>query len=174
MITKYVSQPTMKKVSEDKYIPRQLSLKQWEKEGRQRRKKVKFIKNLFDFSKLKKRGPSYCTDKAIREQKRLHKNGLENFYNYWRTPKEGEIFDVLQKHKNVRIERIISSYKVPHKIYVQKQDEWALLLKGKAKLNVGGKIVRLKVGDFIFIESGKKHKVLETEHDALWLAVHIF
>ncbi|MBI4125561.1 MAG: cupin domain-containing protein [Deltaproteobacteria bacterium] len=164
----------MKKQSEEKHIPRHLSLKEWEKGSKERKKRVALIKNLFDFSGLENRGPSYCTEEGIKEQKRLLKNGLGNIYNYSRIPKEGETFDVLQKHKNVKIERIVSSYKVPNKVYVQKQDEWVVLLKGQAKLNMEGKIIELKEGDFLFIKSGRKHKVLKTEHGAMWLGVHIF
>lgn len=91
-----------------------------------------------------------------------------------KTPKEGEIFDILLEHKNIKIERIVSSDEIPDKVYEQKQDEWVLLLKGSAKLELDGKVVEMREGDYLFIPSGQKHKVLETQPGTVWLAVHIF
>ena len=85
-----------------------------------------------------------------------------------------EIFTTLLEHKNIKIERIVSSDKISDKVYVQKQDEWVFLLKGKAKLDLDGKMIELKEGESLFIPSGKKHKVLQTQSGTVWLAVHIF
>lgn len=88
-------------------------------------------------------------------------------------PKEGEIFDILLEHKNIKIERIVSSDKIPDKVYEQKQDEWVMLLKSRAKLDLDGKVVEMKTGDSLFIPFGQKHRVLETQSGTVWLAVHI-
>ena len=96
--------------------------------------------------------------------------------NFFQTkiPKKGEIFETFFEHKNIKIERIVSSNKIPDKVYEQKQDEWVLLLKGRAKLDLNGEILEMNEGDAIFIPSGQKHKVLEAQPGTLWLAVHIF
>lgn len=61
----------MKKSSKEEYVPRRISLKEWEKHSEERKKKAAFVKNLFDLSFLKDRkGPSYCTDEAIEKQKK--------------------------------------------------------------------------------------------------------
>lgn len=90
------------------------------------------------------------------------------------TPKNGEIFKILLEHKNIKIEQIASSGKISDKVYKQKQDEWVLILKGSAKLDLDGKAVNMKDGDCLFIPSGQRHKVLETKSSTVWLAVHIF
>lgn len=96
-----------------------------------------------------------------------------NAYNA-NAPKRGEIFDTLLQHKNIKIERIFSSDKIPDKVYKQKQDEWVVLLKGHAKLDLDGKVVEMKAGDYLFIPSGQRHKVLKTKSGSVWLAIHIF
>ena len=89
-------------------------------------------------------------------------------------PATEEVFDLLLNHKNVKIERIISSDKITNKEYVQEQDEWVVLLKGHAKLDVDGKTMEMKEGDYLFIPSGQKHKASETKAGTVWLAVHIY
>ena len=88
--------------------------------------------------------------------------------------KSAEIFTTLLEHKNIKIEQIVSSDKISDKVYVQKQDEWVFLVKGQAKLDLDGKVVTLEEGESLFIPSGKKHKVLQTQSGTVWLAVHIF
>lgn len=50
------------------YEPRQLSLKEWDKESKQRREVVSAVKNLFDFESLERKG-----------QKPYKKNALKKF-----------------------------------------------------------------------------------------------
>lgn len=52
---------------------------------------------------------------------------MKNIFKF-KTPRKGETFDFFLEKKNVKIERIVSSGKVPNKTYRQKQDEWVLLL----------------------------------------------
>lgn len=99
---------------------------------------------------------------------------MKNNIYITKTPKEGERLDSLLNHKNVKIERIISSDKITDKEYVQEQDEWVILLKGQATLNVAGDLLSLSEGDYLFIPAGQKHRVLKTESSTVWLAVHIF
>lgn len=89
---------------------------------------------------------------------------------------EGEHFDELQRCRNIKVERIISSNLVEPKLYIQKQDEWVILLQGKARLDVDGKERELNPGDFLFIPAGTPHQVLHTSEkpQCIWLAIHIF
>ena len=88
-------------------------------------------------------------------------------------PLDGECFDILLSHKNLVVERIVSSAVIAAHEYVQAQDEWVLLVAGEAQLRVAGEPVSLKSGDYLFLPSGVPHTVLRTSPGALWLAVHL-
>ncbi|HEV8694337.1 MAG TPA: hypothetical protein VGQ93_09170, partial [Lysobacter sp.] len=53
-------------------------------------------------------------------------------------PAEGERFETLLSHKNLAIERIVSSAAMTPTEYVQTQDEWVAILQGEATLEVAG------------------------------------
>ena len=88
-------------------------------------------------------------------------------------PAAGERIDVLLEHRNLVGERIVSSADITPKRYVQAQDEWVVLLSGEAKLEVEGKVVDLKAGDYLFLPSGIPHTVQSASEGAMWLAVHL-
>lgn len=88
-------------------------------------------------------------------------------------PSEGERFDTLLRHKGLVIERIVSSSKIESQQYLQAQDEWVVLLQGEAELDIDGKRLPLKTGDYVFIPSATPHTVLSASTGALWLAVHL-
>jgi len=89
-------------------------------------------------------------------------------------PREGERFDTLLRYRNLLVERIVSSDKIVSTTYVQAQDEWALLVRGEAILQVGGESLSLTAGDHVFLPAGVPHTVLRTSAGALWLAVHLY
>jgi cupin 2 domain-containing protein len=84
----------------------------------------------------------------------------------------GERFETLLSHKNLVIERIVSSSDISPQEYVQPQDEWVLLLQGEATLRVAGESVELKSGDYLFLPAGTPHIVEHVSQGAIWLAVH--
>ncbi len=90
------------------------------------------------------------------------------------TPQNTEIFTTLLKHKNVKINRIVSSSNVNPVEYTQDEDEWLVLLEGEATLLIGSKEKILIKGDTLFIPAKTAHKVLETKDETVWLTVHIF
>lgn len=96
-----------------------------------------------------------------------------NIYEYI-TPKKGEDFTTLLEYKNVKIVRIVSSDSLEDKEYIQQEDEWVVVLKGFAILEVDSKKIELKEGDTLFIPALTPHKVLKTKKDTLWLGVHIY
>ncbi|HIP61570.1 MAG TPA: cupin domain-containing protein [Sulfurovum sp.] len=96
-----------------------------------------------------------------------------NIFDYT-TPKTSEIFTTLIKHKNIKITRIISSDSPENIEYIQDEDEWVVLLEGRAKLLIDKEEKILGKGDTLLIPANTPHKVLETAHGTLWLAVHIF
>lgn len=89
------------------------------------------------------------------------------------SPLEGERFDTLLTHKNLVIERILSSSRIQPQEYVQAQDEWVVLMRGEAELTLGGKPVVLKEGDYLFLPAGVPHRVERASDGAMWLAVHL-
>jgi cupin 2 domain-containing protein len=89
-------------------------------------------------------------------------------------PLEGERFETLVRHRNLRIERILSSEAISPSEYVQAQDEWVVLLRGEAELRVAGESVVLAPGDYLFLPAGTPHTVTRVSAGALWLAVHFY
>ncbi len=98
---------------------------------------------------------------------------LQNFFANIDFSQEGECFETILAHKNLVIERIISSEKIISNEYVQSQDEWVLLLKGEAVLVVAEETVQMKSGDYLFLPSGTPHTVQKVSEGAIWLAIHL-
>lgn len=90
------------------------------------------------------------------------------------TPQSGETFTTLLAHKNIKINRIVSSEDVETAEYLQEEDEWLVLLEGKATLLLAEEERTLTKGDTLFIPSKTPHRVLDTQRGTLWLTVHIF
>lgn len=84
-----------------------------------------------------------------------------------------ERFETLLAHRNLVVERIVSSATLTPTAYVQAQDEWVALLHGEATLDVAGTAVPLRAGDHLFLPAGVPHSVLQVSEGALWLAVHL-
>lgn len=96
-----------------------------------------------------------------------------NIYDY-STPKNGETFSTLLEHKNVKINRIVSSDALAKTEYIQEEDEWLVLLEGEATLLLDNEKKTLTKGDTLFIPSKTLHRVLSTQSGTVWLTVHIF
>lgn len=97
-----------------------------------------------------------------------------NLFTNANPPPEGERFDELLRHKNLVVERIVSSAAVTAQEYVQPQDEWVLLVQGEAVLRVDGVAISLKAGDYLFLPAGTPHTVEKTSVGTMWLAVHLY
>ena len=96
-----------------------------------------------------------------------------NIYDYL-SPQTGESFTTLLEHKNIKINRIISSSDVEPVEYLQEEDEWLVLLEGEAMLLIGNEEKILTKGETLFIPAKVPHKVLKTSSGTVWLTVHIF
>lgn len=88
-----------------------------------------------------------------------------------------ELFTTLLDNPHCRIEKIVSYGQASQKCfwYNQTWDEWVLLLKGSAELDLDGNVVMLTPGDHLLIPRGLRHRVLKTdvEEPTIWLAVHL-
>ena len=89
------------------------------------------------------------------------------------TPLKGERFETLLAHKNLVIERIISSAAIDPTESVQAQDEWVAMLQGEATIEVAGESIELLSGDYLFLPARTPHTVRRVSEGALWLAVHL-
>ena len=98
---------------------------------------------------------------------------IANIYADAEAPVTGERFDVLLEHRNLTVERIVSSDNLTAQSYEQTQDEWVVLLRGEAQLEVAGRRVVLTAGDHLFLPAGTAHTVQSASDGALWLAVHL-
>lgn len=96
-----------------------------------------------------------------------------NIYDYL-TPQSGETFTTLLEHKNIKINRIVSSNDLEETEYKQEEDEWLVLIEGEATLLLNDEKKTLIKGDTLFIPSKTPHRVLHTKSDTVWLTVHIF
>jgi cupin 2 domain-containing protein len=87
-----------------------------------------------------------------------------------------ETFTTLFEKAGVKIERIDSHGQASPEgfWYDQPQDEWVLLVKGDADLEIADQPpLTLKAGDHVLILGHVRHRVASTSADALWLAVHV-
>ncbi len=101
---------------------------------------------------------------------------LVNFFTNSPVPVPGESCEDLWRQANLRVERISSSASPDPGLYDQEQDEWVMLVEGRAVLEVAGERVPLSPGDFLVIPAHTPHRVLEThpEPRCLWLAIHLY
>jgi cupin 2 domain-containing protein len=88
-----------------------------------------------------------------------------------------EIAEEIIKSGGIKIERILSTGQTtPEGKWLKgNNDEWVILLKGKAELLFyNNQKMLLKEGDYIFIPHGCKHRVTYTSRKphCVWLAVH--
>ena len=87
---------------------------------------------------------------------------------------DSEFFKTILKHKNIEIKKIISNTIKTPQTFIQKEDEFVVLLKGCAKIEINGEIKKLKRGDYLFISANTPHTLIKTKKTAIWLAIHIY
>lgn len=96
-----------------------------------------------------------------------------NIHDYI-TPQSGEDLTTLLTHKNIKINRIVSSDNVEPVEYLQEEDEWLIVIEGEACLHIDNKEKTLRKGDTLFIPAKTPHTILKTMAGTVWLTVHIF
>ena len=98
---------------------------------------------------------------------------IENLFADAKPPLTGERFETLLSHKNLVLERIVSSAVITPCEYIQTQDEWVVLIQGEADLEVDSKAITLTSGDYLFLPAGTPHTVKRASQGAIWLAIHL-
>lgn len=90
-----------------------------------------------------------------------------------------ERFETLLQSRHCRLERILSrGHATPAGVwYDQDQDEWVVLLAGRAGLRFADEETPLTLipGDYVWIPAHRRHRVEWTSNDepAVWLALHL-
>jgi cupin 2 domain-containing protein len=103
---------------------------------------------------------------------------VANFFSDLPEQLYNELFEAIIETKACKIERIVSrGQSSPGDFwYDQEQNEWVILLKGRATLEFEGikDFVELGPGDYLNIPAHKKHRVEWTtpEESTVWLAIH--
>lgn len=88
-----------------------------------------------------------------------------------------EVFEDIINKPDLKLERIISKGQVTPEgqWYNQDQNEWVLLLKGYAELEIEGQseAVILQAGDYLLLPAHCKHRVSYTSEteETIWLAL---
>jgi cupin 2 domain-containing protein len=88
-------------------------------------------------------------------------------------PPSGERVDRVLALRDAVVEQILSGRLEQPADYLQEQDEWVVVLAGRARLEVGGETVELEARDWLFLPSGLPHRLVETEPGTDWLAFHL-
>jgi cupin 2 domain-containing protein len=89
-----------------------------------------------------------------------------------------ELFETLLQTPSFRVERIVSNGHCSPKgfWYDQDDNEWVILLKGRAVLSFENKseTINLNIGDYLHIEKHVRHRVewTDAKQETVWLAVH--
>ncbi|ADN09067.1 cupin domain-containing protein [Sulfurimonas autotrophica] len=98
---------------------------------------------------------------------------MTNIFDYELPKPDSEHFKTLLKEKNVEIKTVVSNALKTPQTFVDKKDEWVVVLKGCAKLEINGIVHKLKSGDTLFIAANTKHTLLKTKKVVVWLSVYI-
>ena len=99
---------------------------------------------------------------------------MANLFDYELPELDSENFVTLLENPNAVIKRIVSNtLKTPQEFLDEIKDEWVIVLKGCAKLEINGIVHKLKAGDSLFIPANTKHTLLKTKKVVVWLAVYI-
>jgi cupin 2 domain-containing protein len=71
------------------------------------------------------------------------------------------------------IEQILSGELDEPFEYDQDHDEWVVVLRGAAELEVNGERLSLKPGDWVLLPRRTSHRLVQTTRGTSWLAVHL-
>lgn len=96
---------------------------------------------------------------------------INNIFSLKKPQNGEESFSTLFQNQHIRIEGIRSERKVLGEVYNQQEDEWVLLMQGRASLKLEEKFYELKSGDHLFIPRHTPHQVISTDEDTIWLGV---
>jgi cupin 2 domain-containing protein len=114
---------------------------------------------------------------SIMSLKQVNPVNVANIFQGLPKHLDEEVFEILLKKGNLKVERIISRGHASPATgwYDQAQDEWVMVLQGEAIITLkDDKDYSLGSGDYMTIPAHTKHKVTWTllELETIWLAIH--
>ncbi len=102
---------------------------------------------------------------------------MNNLFCHLPTELPSELIESLVEKPGVRIERIVSHGQVTAagEWYDQEDNEWVIVLRGRARLRLEGNDQTLEMGpgDYLDIPAHQRHRVewTDTDEPTIWLAV---
>ena len=102
---------------------------------------------------------------------------MNNLFANLHTEIPSELIESLLEKPGVRIERIVSHGQVTAdgEWYDQEENEWVIVLRGRARLRLEGDEQTLEMGpgDYLDIPAHQRHRVewTDTDEPTIWLAV---
>jgi cupin 2 domain-containing protein len=88
-------------------------------------------------------------------------------------PASGEHVESIVSSDGVVVEQILSGVLDETVEFRQDHAEWAVVLTGRAMLEVRGERIDLEPGNWVFIPTDVPHRVTWTQPRTTWLAVHM-
>lgn len=104
---------------------------------------------------------------------KIKKNKMNNIFEYTTPMKDDEVFFTQLQHKNIEIKTIVSNTLITPQEFISEDDEWVVILKGCAKIEMNKYVYKLQKGNTLFIPAQTKHTLLKTKGIVEWLAVYI-
>lgn len=87
-------------------------------------------------------------------------------------PDRGELIEPVARIGGVAVEQILSGRLDAPQDYNQAEDEWVIVLSGRAVVEVEGQRKVLVSGSWMFLPAGVHHRLVDTEAGTSWLALH--
>lgn len=85
--------------------------------------------------------------------------------------KKEEVEEIVYEDEKVRVLRTMSLDQMTGWM-VQDEDEFVVLMEGKASIETDREVMEMKKGDFLFVEKGLRHRVIDQDR-ALWFCAFI-
>lgn len=85
--------------------------------------------------------------------------------------KKEEVEEIVYEDEKVRVLRTMSLDQFTEWM-VQDEDEFVVLMEGKASIETDREVMEMKKGDFLFIEKGLRHRVIDQDR-ALWFCLFV-
>jgi cupin 2 domain-containing protein len=87
-------------------------------------------------------------------------------------PTSGERSEEIARFGGVVVEQILSGALAAAVDYDQSHDEWVVVLRGTAVLEVGHERLEMSAGDWVLLPAHVRHRLVDTRPGTSWLAVH--